>query len=174
MRSFALVYVGILMSVFLVVIMCLLTTKSSYADILRSSLDDAMYYAVTMLQSDRLSLTYDDVYTSDGTGNMVSAQNVESIGGISFKDADGHAWYPGSLVDDEFNTYTDEALKQDFIGYLASRLDSRVTDIEVEFYGADSKNGVISAQVIAYFEYPTGQRDKVTTYKTVILDKEVK
>ncbi len=70
------------------------------------------------------------------------------------------------------NELTD--FKQNFVEYLAGHLDEKLTHLDVEIFGADDINGMISVQLTGYYMYPFGVEDHVSTYKTVILDKYLK
>lgn len=64
--------------------------------------------------------------------------------------------------------------KQNFVEYLTHHLDERLTHLDVEIFGADDINGMLSVQLTGYYMYPFGVEDSVSTYKTVILDKYLK
>lgn len=148
MRSSAIVYVGIMFSILTVGIICLLTMKSSYADTIRRSLDDSIVSSVEMLQRDRSSKIYVDI---NGVVSDVPKQTIN---------------WTTDLASSEINNF-----KKDFIAYLTAGLDSRITDLDISIYGADTNVGALSVEVVAWFNYPTGQRDSVSSYKTVILNK---
>lgn len=151
MRTMGLLYVGTFMVILTLGIICTLTMKSSYAETIRDSLDDSIVYSVKMLQEDRDLVVFEDV---DGTIRNVPQRVV--------------IW-EDSIGDDEVAEF-----KKDFISYLTASLDSRVDKLEVNIYGVDTNVGALSVGVIAEFTYPSGQKDTVESYKTVILNKYVK
>lgn len=77
--------------------------------------------------------------------------------------------FTSQMTDEELSLF-----KKSFIEYLASHLDERIVKLDVEIYGADDINGMLSVQLTGYFEYPFGVSDHVSTYKTVIMDKYLK
>ncbi len=127
----------------LVVILGGLIQKSSYNEVLKDNLDDSILYSVRMLQVDRTGIDYEGI-------------------GIQGKDIN---WGSDSFTGDNAE------FKQKFVAYLAKRLNTKITDLDVELYAADSDKGVLSVEVTAHFRYPTGQEDTVSTYKTVILNR---
>lgn len=150
MKTTVLLYIGVMITVFVVGIISVVTMKSSYAETIRDSLDDSIVYSVMMLQQDRDLLVYKD---ADGNESHVEKEEI--------------LW-------DESTTEDVEVFKRDFVGYLVSNLDNRITDLDVKIYGVDNNVGALSVEVIAHFNYPTGQADTVSSYKTVILNKYMK
>lgn len=151
MRTMGLLYVGTFMVILTLGIICTLTMKSSYAETIRDSLDDSIVYSVKMLQADRDLVVFED---ADGTIREVPQQTVD---------------WEDSIGDDSVAKF-----KTDFISYLTANLDSRVDSLEVNIYGVDTDVGALSVGVTAEFTYPSGQKDTVESYKTVILNKYVK
>lgn len=151
MKTVGLLYCGMLMIALTVGIICTLTMKSSYAEIVRDNLDDSIVYSVKMLQVDRDMVVYED---SSGTQHKVPQQELN---------------WNTSMGNDEVAKF-----KEDFISYLTANLDSRIDKIEVNIYGVDTQVGALSVGVIAEFTYPSGQKDTVESYKTVVLNKYVK
>ena len=114
-----------------------------------------MEFAVQMLRDD-----YEDFYTvNENFGNYMNNKGV--VVNITAKD---------STTGAEKNA----KLKNNFIKYLTTNLNSNVTNLDVNIYGADATNGLLSAEVTATFKYPTGNTGTVSCYRTVILDKYLK
>ena len=146
MKTAAFLYSGFISILLLSAIIISLTASSSYEDIVVTSLDSSLERAITLLQQDKKLLSYDDSLSKQASVSWSTWQASEA----------------------------DEEFKQDFIDYLVSGLDSKVTDLNVKFYGADSEYGLLSVEVIANFIYPTGHVGTVSSYKTMILNKEQK
>ena len=156
MRSVLLAYIGTIIAILLVAIISCITIKSSYMDLIEQNLDDSIMFAIKSLQTDR-NLLYSGGYYNfsvDDTSHTVSSADIKR--GIDWNSSD---------LDD---------FKKDFVDYLTANIDSRVVELDVDFYGADAENGLLSVKVTGHFVYPFGVEDKVSTYKTVILDKYVK
>lgn len=156
MRAVLLAYVGTVITIILVAIISCITIKSSYMDLIENNLDDSIMFAVRSLQTDRSLLYESDYYDFSGseTPHTVAGSNVKR----------GIDWSSSSL----------DGFKKDFVDYLTANIDSRVVELDVDFYGADEKNGLLSVKVTGHFVYPFGVTGEVSTYKTVILDKYVK
>jgi len=148
MKSSVITYIGIMFLVLTVGIICLLTMKSSYADSIRKNLDDSIVSSVEMLQTDKSEKVYIDL---NGHVSEIPKQSIT---------------WDSSLVNAVSGDF-----KEDFVGYLTAGLDERITDLDINIYGVDTKAGALSVEVVAYFNYPTGQQDSVSSYKTVILNK---
>jgi hypothetical protein len=114
---------------------------------MEDSLEDSVTYAVSMLQAGYAT-------------NVESSLNANPYN-TNTSDID---W--GSKTPDEFKT--------EFLNYLAQSIDSRVTDLDVNIYGADSENGVLSVEVTAKFNYVDGKQGEVSCYKTAILNTTLK
>lgn len=142
-------YVSLIFTVLLVGALTIILMKSSYADVMRDNLDDSILYSLKMLQVDR------DVWMDDWVAKDPMAPRAVT--------------WDSAWVNSDNNQF-----KQKFISYLTGSIDSRVTSLDVSFYGVDSVNGMLSVEVTANFRYPTGVSGSVTTQKTVILEKEVK
>lgn len=156
MRSAILAYTGVMCSIALVVIISVITMKSSYYELVRQSLDDSLEYTVGLVQVDRhleAGATGEDGYRDIGWASGDSWINTQS-----------------SEVDKKAN---DEDFKKKFVEYLAANIDSKVDKISIDIYGADSEYGVISVKVKAEFTYPFGKQDYVEVTKTILLDKEI-
>lgn len=149
MKSALLLYSGFLTAILVVAIICSMISKSAQNDTIEQNLEDSIEYAVKMVQDDR-ALKYN--------GGDLEDRNL--IGAVTW--------------DTAFGETEDARLKEDFIGYLTANLNPSITKLDVDIYGADSKDGLLSAKVTATFAYPTGTIGKVSAYKTVILDKYVK
>lgn len=65
-------------------------------------------------------------------------------------------------------------LKKSFVDYLAEDIDSRITGLTVNIYGADDENGILSVEVYAKFNYPNGRKAEVSCYRTAILNTTLK
>lgn len=78
-----------------------------------------------------------------------------------------------SSITNNVNTSTSD-LKTNFISYLSDNLDSRITGLTVNIYGADEENGILSVEVFAKFKYLNGKEDEVSCYKTAILNTTLK
>lgn len=139
-----------LMTMLTVAIIVTITMKSSYMELVRNSLDEAVEYSIHLLQTDMYE---ESVY---GAGTLTEEKRT-----IHWQ----NAWN-----DSEKN----EEFKQDFCSYLAANVDSRVRSLDVNIYGADVLNGLLSVEVFATFQYPSGSYDTVSTYKTIILNKTVR
>lgn len=151
MRTMSLLYTGTLMVVLTLGIICSLTMKSSYAETIRDSLDDSIVYSVKLLQQDRDLVVFE---SADGTIREVPKQSID---------------WSSSMGDDEVAKF-----KSDFVAYMTANLDSRIDNLQVDIYGVDTSVGALSVGVVAEFTYPSGQKDTVESYKTVILNKYVK
>jgi hypothetical protein len=75
---------------------------------------------------------------------------------------------------DEVGWANTDQFKNAFIDYLASTIDPRITDLDVNIYGADADNGVLSVEVVATFKYLDGIQSTVSCYRTVILNSTLK
>lgn len=148
MRASAILYIGVLISVLTIGIISVLTMKSSYAETIRASLDDSIVYAVSQLQIDREGLVYID---ADGNVNTVDSHAID---------------WETDIGDDEVSVF-----KKNFVENLVAHIDNRVTELQVNIYGVDINVGALSVEVIAKYNYPMGQEDTVSSYKTIILDK---
>ena len=146
MKTASLLYSGFISILLLCAIIISLTVNSSYEDTITTSLDSSLERAITLLQQDKKLLSYEG--------------NIPVNSDIVWND-----WQTTSL---------NEEFKQDFVNYLVSSLNSKVTDLNVKFYGADSEYGLLSVEVTANFTYPTGHKGTVSSYKTMILNKEQK
>lgn len=146
MKTAAFLYSGFISILLLSAIIISLTARSSYEDTVTTSLDSSLERAITLLQQDKKLLNYEG--------------QLEKEGQISWSE-----WKSNS---------SNEQFKKDFVNYLVSGLNSRVTDLDIVFYGADSEYGLLSVEVTAHFIYPTGHVGKVSSYKTMILNKEQK
>ena len=141
--------------ILLVAIISSIISYTSYSDTVQQNLEESMEFAVQMLRDD-----YEDFYTvNENFGNYMNNKGV--VINITAKD---------STTGAEKNA----KLKNNFIKYLTTNLNSNVTKLDVNIYGADATNGLLSAEVTATFKYPTGNTGTVSCYRTVILDKYLK
>lgn len=63
-----------------------------------------------------------------------------------------------------------ELIKKDFINNLVDNIDSKITDLDINIYAADSENGILSVEVEATYKYLNGLKGKANCYKTLILN----
>ena len=149
------IYTGFFSMILLVAIISSIISYTSYSDTVKQNLEESMEFAVQMLRDD-----YEDFYTvNENFGNYMNNKGV--VVNIAAKD---------STTGAEKNA----KLKNNFIKYLTTNLNSNVTKLDVNIYGADATNGLLSAEVTATFKYPTGNTGTVSCYRTVILDKYLK
>ena len=149
------IYTGFFSMILLVAIISSIISYTSYSDTVQQNLEESMEFAVQMLRDD-----YEDFYTvNENFGNYMNNKGV--VVNITAKD---------STTGAEKNA----KLENNFIKYLTTNLNSNVTNLDVNIYGADATNGLLSAEVTATFKYPTGNTGTVSCYRTVILDKYLK
>lgn len=149
------IYTGFFSMILLVAIISSIISYTSYSDTVQQNLEESMEFAVQMLRDD-----YEDFYTvNENFGNYMNNKGV--VVNITAKD---------STTGAEKNA----KLKNNFIKYLTTNLNSNVTKLDVNIYGADATDGLLSAEVTATFKYPTGNTGTVSCYRTVILDKYLK
>ncbi len=149
------IYTGFFSMILLVAIISSIISYTSYSDTVQQNLEESMEFAVQMLRDD-----YEDFYTvNKNFGKYMNNKGV--VINITAKD---------STTGAEKNA----KLKNNFIKYLTTNLNSNVTKLDVNIYGADATNGLLSAEVTATFKYPTGNTGTVSCYRTVILDKYLK
>lgn len=153
MKSATLLYAGVMFLILEVAIICSITSKSAYADSVRQSLEDSIEFSVCMLQEGQ---------SDKVIRNTTDEQKSELYASINWQDS----WKDDTTDLAEF--------KKDFVECLVANLDSKVTDIEVNIYGADEKNGLLSVEVTAYFKYLSGQTGSVSCYRTMIINKTEK
>lgn len=166
MRSALIAYIGMISTIMLVVIISTITMKSTYAEVISRSLDDSIEYSVKMLQNDR-----DSIEHKLGTPSNATPSNIKPRGKVDW----GGTWeMPDPSTDVEGKKTADERFKQDFVDNLLNTIDSRVTGVDIDIYGADAEFGLMSVKVTAYFTYPNGLEGKVESKKTMILDKVLK
>jgi len=156
MRSALLAYTGIMCAIALVVIISIITMKSSYYELIRQSLDDSLEYTIGLVQIDR---HLEAGATGEGGYRDISWASGDSWTNTQSSETD-------KLVNDE-------DFKRKFVEYLASNIDSKIDKISIDLYGADSEYGVISVKVRADFKYPFGKQDYVEVVKTILLNKEI-
>ena len=147
------IYTGFFSMILLVAIISSIISYTSYSDTVQQNLEESMEFAVQMLRDD-----YEDFYTvNENFGNYMNNKGV--VVNITAKD---------STTGAEKNA----KLKNNFIKYLTTNLNSNVTKLDVNIYGADATNGLLSAEVTATFKYPTGNTGTVSCYRTVILEPQ--
>lgn len=160
MRTAVISYIGFMTAMIMVVILSIITMKSSYYEIVRQSLDDSLEYTIGMIQVDR-------------------KLDAESEGGGGYADiewSNGDSWSSlnTQTIDKDDRDLNNEVMKKKFVEYLASNVDSKVDTLDIEIYGVDAEYGLISAKVTAEFKYPFGAKDEVSIRKTMVLNKEIK
>ena len=137
------IYTGFFSMILLVAIISSIISYTSYSDTVQQNLEESMEFAVQMLRDD-----YEDFYTvNENFGNYMNNKGV--VVNIAAKD---------STTGAEKNA----KLKNNFIKYLTTNLNSNVTKLDVNIYGADATNGLLSAEVTATFKYPTGNTGTVS------------
>lgn len=200
MRTTALLYGGVTMTILMVSIICVITMKSSYYEIVYTNLDDSIEYAVKRLQKDRALA---DGVNSGGTAYQknnvafdtwdkqiaeLEKKHAEAYGGTygSGTDKVSIAEGSGETIDGvNIKELKDEQFKRDFVSYLVGSIDPKVVDLKVDIYGADAEYGLLSVKVTAKYKYPGkhGKNedgsdkilyDEVSSYKTMIIDKNYK
>ena len=162
MKTAIIAYTGFFATVMLVAIITSVTSYSSYTELTSRKLDDAVMMSVSMLQNDR-------EYQFDGDGRVVK----DYFQSTKVVDSNGNELYD-TTVENAVERANNE-FKNNFLSYMTSNLNSSdIKSLKVNFYGVDAVNGLLSVEVIADFYYPSGNVGRVSTYKTVILDKYVK
>ena len=162
MRTAVIAYTGFFTTMMLVAIVTSITSYSSYTELNSRKLDDAIELSVKMLQNDR-------EYQFDGAGSVVK----EYFQSTKVTDSNGNELYDTTV--ENAVELANNKFKNDFLSYMTSNINSSdIKSLEVNFYGVDAVNGLLSVEVIADFYYPSGNVGRVSTYKTVILDKYVK
>lgn len=173
MRTALIAYVGVFSTILLVAIISTITMKSSYAEVISRSLDDSIEYSVKMIQQDRNSLEYN--LNKGNKGDIATPSNATPSNARKTKVDWGGTWEMPSESDDvEGKKTRDEEFKQEFVDNLLERIDSRITGLDIDIYGADAEYGLLSVKVTAHFIYPNGVNGEVTSKKTMILDKILK
>ena len=152
--------------ILLVAIISSIISYSSYSDTVQQNLEESMEFAVQMLRED-----YETYYVAqtDFTQYMDN-KHVD----IDFETGDS-----ATSIEKK-----NAKFKQNFIKYLTTNLNSNVVSLDVNIYGADAVNGLLSAEVTATYRYPVVTSDeegniipvtgKVSCKRTVILDKYLK
>lgn len=149
MRTAIISYIGVFIILITIAIISIITMKSSYSELIHQSLDDSIEYSVRMLQIDRSAVRNSEKYILDEAKHNI----------------DWDTPYQNT------DTVKNEKFKQDFVQYLVNNIDAKINNLDINIYGADADSGILSVEVTAYFTYPGGQTDKVSSYKTMILDK---
>ena len=147
MRSSVLMYIGLMLTILQLVILTNITAKSSYADSIRESLENSLERSINLTRQDA-SLHFDNVII--GT----EQDDIYDSGSMSLNNAT-------SLGD----------FKRRFVENLNADLDPRIENLTVNIFGADEEKGLLSAEVIAEFQYIGGQTGRVSVRRTVILNK---
>lgn len=164
MKATVFIFSSAFMTMLVVAIISTITMKSSYAELIRQSLDDSVEFSVYLLQNG----------VRDAEGNSLVGESgnvvVDNISRVVVWDN----WNSTSIDDESKFDERNTAFKQDFCSYLVSNIDTRVRSLDVNIYGADFSKGLLSVEIVARFQYPSGSWDSVTTYKTIILDKTLR
>lgn len=155
MKSASLLYAGLMFLILEIAILCSITSKSAYTDSVRQSLEDSIEFSVCMLQEGQNKKVLDGM-----TSGIVNSSDLYAS--IDWKDSWG--------------TSTDNLtkFKKEFVECLMANLDSKVSSVEVNIYGADEKNGLLSVEVTAEFKYLSGHTGSVSCYRTMIINKSEK
>lgn len=147
MKANVMAYIGLILLLLQVAIICNITAKSSYADSVRTSLDESLERTMSLLTEDsELHMQYVLGSESDNLYGTVTIENEEQLG--------------------EFKTK--------FIRIFAQSLDPKITDLTINFFGADEEKGLLSVEIIADFTYLGGNTGTVSSYKTMIINKTTK
>ena len=181
MRTSVSMFCATLFMLILCSIFYCITSYSSYRDIVQQNLDESIEFSVNMLQKDmKKSVAEADKLTVEHGFGYSETDLDSQLTKNSAARVDIHEDLPTDEVDDDSvrlkneETNKNTALKEDFVKDLTMNLDSTVNRLDVEIYGADASDGLLSVEVTAFFKYPTGNYGTVSSYKTVILDKYVK
>ena len=126
-----------------VLIVCNIFSKSIYKDEVQSSVDNSIELAMSLLSQDSM------VRLTDTDANF--SQNT--------------------MVNIDTSNLND--LQKNFINILSKNINSKITDLEVNFYAADDDAKLLSVEVIANFRYLDGHIGTVSSYKTMIVDKNI-
>lgn len=148
MKANVMAYIGVILIILNVAIMCNITAKSSYSDSVRQSLDESMERTMYLLQTDS-NLHMDITIPSEKNGlyGTVTLNNASDLGDF----------------------------KTEFIKMFSKNLSPKVTDLTINFFGADEKKGLLSVEIIAKFRYMDNQHEGIVkSYKTIIINREIK
>jgi hypothetical protein len=149
MKANVLMYMGLIIILLEVVILCNITAKSSYADSIRQSLDESLERTMSLTRVD-----------AEGHFELLDESVQNEITGK------GNVTYDGGATGlDDF--------KKQFVSILVQDLDPKVTDLEINFFGADAETGLLSVEVVATFNYIGGKTGTVSSYKTIIINRTV-
>ena len=144
MKANVMAYVGLILLLLQVAIICNITAKSSYADSVRTSLDESLERTMSLLTEDA-GLHMEKVLGSEASNlyGTVTIDNEAQLG--------------------EFKT--------NFIKIFAQNLNPKIDNLIINFYGADEEKGLLSVEIIADFTYLGGNKGTVSSYKTMIINK---
>jgi hypothetical protein len=143
MRSTILGYAGFFLIMIQLLVLGTVITKSCYKQEIEQSVEDSMDLAANLLKEG-----YVERYAED----LAAAGVTENTSGIVWEGSSLSSW------------------KQEFVTYLADNIDSRITDLSVDFYGSDESQGLLSVSVKAQYEYLNNQHGTVECYKTIVLN----
>lgn len=147
MKSNVIMYIGLILLILQIAIICNVTAKSSYSDMIQQSVDESLERTMHAIRLD----------SAEHNDNEMASEKNNLYGAINMND------------DAELGEF-----KEEFLKLLAQNMSSKIDNITVNFFGADKENGVMSIEVIADFSYLGGSRGQVSSYKTMILDKTAK
>lgn len=169
MRTVIFLYTSFLSTIILVAIISVIISHASYEEVIQQNLEESIEYSMKMLQRDRVYARNGVEGEDDNTGFYGNFNKYMTNESLSLS-------LPSNTLNAEF--------KKAFIGYLTSNLDTRVTNLVVDFYGAEENEGLLSVEVTAEFNYPMSAvtsdgtlanvPGSVSVFKTIILEKEVK
>lgn len=152
MRSQIIVYIFTIFTILLISILCVITQQSSFDTRLQRDLNSAMEISMSTLSKD---------------GKLVLDSNYTSTLGVSSND----------LYNTSLNITNSAALgnfKKDFVSVLTNNINNKIKRLEVNIFGVDEDSGLLSCEVIAYYNYLNGKEGSVSCYRTILLNKEVK
>lgn len=139
-------YIGFFIITIQLVVLGTIIAKSSYQQTIEQSVEDSMNLAANMLKEE-----YADNY----------AINMELLKSQGYDPNETTLTWSSSGLSD---------WKKEFVTYLSNNIDSRITDLSVEFYAADESKGILSANVTVKFKYLNGKIGEASCYKTIVLN----
>lgn len=139
-------YIGFFIITIQLVVLGTIIAKSSYQQTIEQSVEDSMTLAANMLKEE-----YADNY----------AINMELLKSQGYDPNETTLTWSSSGLSD---------WKKEFVTYLSNNIDSRITDLSVEFYAADESKGILSANVTVKFKYLNGKIGEASCYKTIVLN----
>ncbi len=134
-------YVFTFLIIINITIVCCLFSKSIYKNEVQTSLDDSIELSMELLRTDNAKR-----FLNDPDVDITNNDNLNIIN-------------PETLND----------LQTDFTNILTSLVDSKITDMEINFYAADENSKLLSVEVKAKFRYLDGSIGSVSSYKTMVI-----